>query len=152
MDKGRVENQGTYEELKDDEKFKQIIKHITKTKNDGDEEEEKDESSEEDESKETKNYMSIEGLKVTEREEDEDYTVTWKTYVSYASFCIPALIFLFISTFISIAERYLMIHNEYLGMDWLRKYIETKDPNYEKIYLVFKNAGVMLIITFFFHF
>ena len=152
MDKGRVENQGTYEELKDDEKFQQIIKHITKTKNDGDDEEEEKDESSEDENKETKNYMSTEGLKVTEREEDEDYTVTWKTYVSYASFCLPALIFLFISTFISIAERYLMIQNEYLGMDWLRKYIETKDPNYEKIYLVFKNAGVMLIITFFFHF
>ena len=149
MDKGRVQNQGTYDELKEDEKFKQIIKHITKTKNDNnDEEEEKEESSEEDDNKETKNYMSTEGLKITEREEDEDYTVNWKTYVSYASFCIPALVFLMISVAMMMVERYYDMYTEYIMMDWLRKFTETNEPNYEQIYSLIKISFGMMLFSF----
>ena len=153
MDKGRIHNQGTYEELKDDEKFKQIIKHITRAEKKDEEEDTKtQESSEEDESKETKNYMSTEGHKITDREEDEKFTVTWKTYVSYASFGIPALIFLLISTAMMLVERSYSMYQEYLMMDWLKKFSQNKDPNYEQMFSVVKMAFYMLILSFSNHF
>ena len=153
MDKGKIQNQGTYEELKDDEKFKQIIKHITRAeKKDAEEDAKTEESSEEDDNKETKNYLSKEGHKITDREEDEDYTVNWKTYLSYASFCLPALVFLLISTAMMMVERSYDMYKEYLMMDWLRKFAETNEPNYEQIFSLIKIAFGMLLLSFSNHF
>ena len=88
MHKGQITNMGTYEELKNDSRFKRIIKHMTKTSDEKNDENmaKNDNSLESNKNKLAKNYLSENGHKTVEHEEDEEFELSYQTYLNYVKY------------------------------------------------------------------
>ena len=72
MDKGRIALDGTFDELKDKEYFKSIIKCMNKSTNTNSESaSDKSESDKESDIEKEKDYMSKEGTKIIDQEDEE---------------------------------------------------------------------------------
>ena len=135
MNKGEIASMGTYEELKNDARFQKIIKHNTNVSNENKDESklEKDESSDSNKDKPVKNYLSKEGHKTVDHEEDEEFELSYQTYLNYAFYCSLSLVFLFLSTFMIIIERLGFMYQDYLYLDWVKSFSSTNDLNYQQL-------------------
>ena len=115
MHKGHITNMGTYDELKDDTRFKRIIRHMTKTSNEEDDKNnsENTKSPKSNKNKLAKNYLSENGHKTVDHEEDEEFELSYQTYLNYVKYCSLSLVFLLIGTFMLAVERPGMMYQDY---------------------------------------
>ena len=150
MSKGEIASMGTYEELKNDARFQKIIKHNTNVSNENKDESklEKDESSDSNEDKDVKHYLSKEGHKTVDHEEDEEFEVTYSTYWSYISYCRLSLIFLFISTFMIMVQRPGFMYQDYSLVNWVKSFSLTNEPDYQEMSRIFGIAIFLMIWSF----
>ena len=154
MHKGQIANMGTYEELKSEPRFQKIIKHITKTDDENKDENksESSESSDSNEDKPVKNYLSKEGHKTVEHEEDEEFELSYQTYLKYASYCSLSLVFLFLSTFMIMVQRPGFMYQDYSLISWVKSFSLTNDPDYQEVFRIVGIAIFLMIWSFCGHF
>ena len=146
MNKGEMASMGTYEELKNDAMFQDIIKHVAKAEDENKDESksEKGDSSDSNEDEGVKNYMSKKGHKTVEHEEDEEFELSYQTYCDYISYCRLSFVFLFIGTLMLVIERYGFVYLEYVQITWVRSFSLTHDPDIQGIFEILVTATLVV--------
>ena len=138
MDKGEMASMGTYEELKNDAMFQDIIKHVAKAEDENKDESksEKGDSSDSNEDQGVKNYMSKKGHKTVEHEEDEEFELSYQTYWDYISYCRLSFVFLFIGLLLLAFQRYANMYIEYSLVAWVESFSLTNNQDLQEVFRI----------------
>jgi ATP-binding cassette, subfamily C (CFTR/MRP), member 1 len=132
MNKGRIEMDGTFEELKERPYFKKVLKTIHKT-----EEKEYEEEDSQNEVKEKKNFMSEKEHKLIEDEDSQEVNITWSTYKKFFSYSKFPFFLISIWVVILSIERLVDLYVRYLTLEWVKNFSTTKEIAIGVIFFIF---------------
>ena len=144
LNKGRISHQGSFEELKDYDYFKKIIKNM-KSRLANEDEEVK--NSDTDINEESKNFVCSKVHKLTVNENKEKVSSGFKPYLNYLTYTKSTSIWAMLAVLFIILSKAFNISFDYYLLTWIKEVSSSSQNNVELFYKVLRITGVIALTS-----